>query len=94
MTTNTFVYPHPINIYIISDLGMTVEQFCEIHLYAQSTVATWISRERKVEKLPAAFIYSLALSSSKSMDEVYERLLKLQEEYLKWNEKKKAKKQI
>ncbi len=38
MSINTFVYPYPINVFIISQLGLTVEQFCELHGYKQSTV--------------------------------------------------------
>ncbi|MDV7787704.1 type III secretion system protein PrgN, partial [Enterococcus gallinarum] len=30
MQQNPFVYPYPINVFIISRLGMTVEQFCEL----------------------------------------------------------------
>ncbi|EQV44122.1 hypothetical protein EFZG_03991, partial [Enterococcus faecium TC 6] len=29
MSINTFVYSHPINVYIIKYLGITVDQFCE-----------------------------------------------------------------
>ena len=81
MKTNNYVYPHPINTYIIRQLGVTVEQFCELHGYPQSTVATWITRNKTVESLPASFIYSLSLASSKPMDVIYADLLTLQEEY-------------
>ena len=81
MTTNTFVYPHPINTFIIQQLNYTVQEFCEQFQYPQSTVATWVSRERRIESLPVSFIYSLSLATSKSMDWVYHELLKLQEEY-------------
>ena len=82
MSTNTFVYPYPINVFIIKELGITVEQFCEMYGYPQSTVATWIYRERLVENLPANFIYSLSLATSKDMNYVYIKLLKLQDEYI------------
>ncbi|UUV99334.1 helix-turn-helix domain containing protein [Vagococcus luciliae] len=81
MTTNTFVYPHPINTFIIKHLNYTVQEFCEQFQYPQSTVATWVSRERRIESLPVSFIYSLSLATSKSMDWVYGELLKLQDEY-------------
>ncbi|WP_429951662.1 type III secretion system protein PrgN [Enterococcus sp. AZ101] len=81
MKTNTYVYPHPINTFIIKQLGVTVDQFCELHGYPQSTVATWITRNRSVENLPASFIYSLSLAASKSMDVVYSDLLLLQDDY-------------
>ncbi|MGO2083146.1 type III secretion system protein PrgN [Vagococcus sp.] len=81
MSTNTFVYPHPINTFIIRSIGLTVNEFCELFDYPQSTVATWISRERKVKSLPVSFIYSLSLATSKSMDWVYSELLSLEIEY-------------
>ncbi|MDU7773045.1 MAG: hypothetical protein E7J91_14830 [Enterococcus faecalis] len=51
MPRKTFVYPHPINAYII-------------------------------KQLPISFIYSLSLSASQTMDQVYSDLLKLQDDYL------------
>lgn len=81
MTTNKFVYPHPINTFIIKHLNYTVQEFCEQFQYPQSTVATWVSRERRIESLPVSFIYSLSLATGKSMDWVYDSLLVLQEEY-------------
>ncbi|UDM72710.1 type III secretion system protein PrgN [Vagococcus fluvialis] len=89
MSTNNFVYPHPINVFIIKQLGITVDDFCDIHGYSQSTVATWVSRERKVELLPASFIYAMSLSASKSMDQVYESLIDLQVAYDKYIEENK-----
>ncbi|MBL1227048.1 type III secretion system protein PrgN [Enterococcus sp. BWR-S5] len=84
MSINTFVYSHAINAYVIGELGMTVEQFCELYGFVQSTVATWVRRERLVEDLPAGFIYSLALAAGKDMSTVYDCLLKLQEEYIQF----------
>jgi uncharacterized membrane protein YheB (UPF0754 family) len=81
MSINTFVYPHPINAFIIQQLGVTVDQFCELHGFVQSTVAMWIARNRRVENLPGNFIYCLSLSANRSMDFVYAELLKFQEEY-------------
>ena len=43
---------HPIKMYIRRDLGITVEQFGKLAGIPQSTLATWIKRERRVEKLP------------------------------------------
>jgi hypothetical protein len=83
MPRKTFVYPHPINAYIIKQLGITVEEFCELHAFSQGTVSSWITRNKKIETLPVSFIYSLSLSASKTMDQVYSELfLKLQDEYL------------
>ncbi|EPI33250.1 hypothetical protein D351_00746, partial [Enterococcus faecalis WKS-26-18-2] len=39
-------------------------------------------RNKKIETLPISFIYSLSLSASKTMDQVYSDLLKLQDDYL------------
>lgn len=86
MTANNLVYPHPINVYIIKHLGITVDQFCDLYGYSQSTVATWVSRERKIELLPVSFIYDLSLSASKNMDFVYKELLDLQRSYFRYVE--------
>lgn len=82
MPRKTFVYPHPINAYIIKQLGITVEEFCELHDLSQGTISSWITRNKKIGTLPVSFIYSLSLSASKSMDQVYSDLLKLQDDYL------------
>jgi hypothetical protein len=83
MPRKTFVYPHPINAYIIKQLGITVEEFCELHAFSQGTVSSWITRNKKIETLPISFIYSLSLSAAKpTMDQVYSDLLKLQDDYL------------
>ncbi|MEB8419048.1 type III secretion system protein PrgN [Enterococcus casseliflavus] len=100
MYVDTFVYPYPVNVFIIQQLGITVEQFCELHGFNQGTVASWVTRERSVETLPASFIYSLSLASSRSMGEIYEELLKLQDDYYCYRKKvgckkgKKAKKRL
>lgn len=47
------------------------------------TFASWVTREKSVESLPAAFIYSLSLSSGKNMSEVYNDLLDIQTQ--KWH---------
>lgn len=73
MPRKTFVYPHPINTYIIKQLGITVEEFCELHNLSQGTISSWITRNKKIDTLPVSFIYSLSLSASKSMDQVYSR---------------------
>ncbi|MCO5542166.1 type III secretion system protein PrgN, partial [Enterococcus sp. C91] len=44
--------------------------------------SSWITRNKKIETLPISFIYSLSLSASKTMDQVYSDLLKLQDDYL------------
>ncbi|MGG5311176.1 MULTISPECIES: type III secretion system protein PrgN [Enterococcus] len=81
MSRNTFVYSHPINVFIIKYLGVTVDQFCESYGYSQGTVASWITRNRRVESLPVGFIYDLGLAASSNMSDLYEELLSLQDEY-------------
>ncbi|KAF3370938.1 hypothetical protein [Enterococcus faecium] len=96
MSINTFVYSHPINVYIIKNLGITVEQFCELYAYPQGTVASWITRQRRIKSLPASFVYDLSLASSLNMSDVYEKLLILENEYDQFNsnQQRKVKKQI
>ncbi|NMP59467.1 type III secretion system protein PrgN [Enterococcus mundtii] len=81
MTRNTFVYSHPINVYIIKQLGMTLAQFCELYAHSRGTVSSWITRNRRVESLPVSFIYDLSLAASSNMSSTYEELLSLQDEY-------------
>ena len=94
MSINTFVYPYPINVFIISRLGMTVEQFCELHGYKQSTVASWVTRNRSVKAIPCDFLYSLSLAASLPMDHVYKDLLQLEEQFLLSIDPKKEKKYV
>lgn len=92
MSRNTFVYSHPINVLIIKYLGVTVDKFCESYGYSQGTVASWITRNRRVESLPVGFIYDLGLAASLNMSDVYEKLLILENEYDQFNFKQKQKK--
>ncbi|MES5415104.1 type III secretion system protein PrgN [Enterococcus mundtii] len=96
MSRNTFVYSHPINVFIIKYLGVTVDQFCESYGYSQGTVASWITRNRRVESLPVGFIYDLGLAASLNMSDVYEKLLILENEYDQFtsNQRRKLKTQI
>lgn len=71
-----------------------VEQFCELHGYKQSTVASWVTRNRAVKTLPCDFLYCLSLSSGWSMDGVYRHLLVLEEKFLKSMDPKKKKEQV
>ncbi|HFD0491822.1 TPA: type III secretion system protein PrgN [Enterococcus faecium] len=87
MAMKLYVYSHAVNVYILRYLGMPVEQFCELYGFNQGTVASWVTRERSVETLPASFIYALSLASSRSMGEIYEELLKLQEDYTSYCER-------
>lgn len=81
MKMNTFVYTHPVNMYIIQHLGIPVDTFCTLYDIKQGTISSWITRNKKVETLPVNFIYCLSLASSKPMDFVYDQLLNYQEGY-------------
>ncbi len=94
MSVNTFVYPYPVSVFIIKQLGMSVEEFCELHDYKQSTVATWAYRNRPVGLLPCDFLYCLSLSSGWPMDKVYKELLQLEEQFLLSIDPKKEKKYV
>lgn len=91
MTVNTYVYSHPINVFIIKHLGIPVEQFCSLYGYSQGTLSSWITRKKKIETLPARFIYDLSLAASQTMDYVYSTLLELQKEYILFKENTGAK---
>ncbi|WP_311818305.1 hypothetical protein [Enterococcus viikkiensis] len=72
---------HPIKMYIRHDLGITVEQFGKLAGIPQSTLATWIKRERRVEKLPIDFYQALAIVRKKKIETVYRELLVWQQRY-------------
>lgn len=82
MTVNTYVYSHPINVFIIQQLGIPVDQFCSLYGYSQGTLSSWITRKKKIETLPVRFLYDLSLATSLSMDNVYSTLLDLEKEYI------------
>ncbi|MDT2432727.1 hypothetical protein P7D58_17255 [Enterococcus avium] len=72
---------HPIKMYIRRDLGITVEQFGKLAGIPQSTLATWIKRERRVEKLPIDFYSALATVRKQRIETVYGELLEWQQRY-------------
>jgi hypothetical protein len=94
MSVNTYVYPHPVNVFVIRQLGMTIDEFCDLHSYKQGTVSSWITRNRTVKTLPCDFLYCLSLSSGQSMDHVYQELLMLEQDFLKSLKPKKKKTKI
>lgn len=72
---------HPIKMYIRRDLGITVEQFGKLAGIPQSTLATWIKRDRRVEKLPIDFYSALATVRKQKIELVYGKLLEWQQRY-------------
>lgn len=92
-----YVYSHPVNVFIIGVLGMSVEVFCEQYNFKSGTLSSWVTRNRAVADLPVSFVYSLSLASSSTMDQVYSKLLLFEEEhhnFMKKNMPKKKKKYI
>ena len=78
MPEKKLVFPHPINVFLIGDQDMATEKFCSLYGFNQSRISMWITRDRRVEELPANFVYCLSLASGMSMDKVYDRLLSIQ----------------
>lgn len=72
---------HPIKMYIRRDLGITVEQFGQLAGIPQSTLATWIKRDRRVEKLSIDFYSALATVRQQKIETVYGELLEWQQRY-------------
>ena len=87
--TRAFI-EHPIKMYIRRDLGITVEQFGKLAGIPQSTLATWIKRERRVEKLPIDFYSALATVRQQKIEVVYGELLKWQQRYDRYKQERLA----
>lgn len=94
MSVKTYVYPHPINAFVIGRLGISVEEFCELHGYKQGTVSSWVTRNRSIKAIPCDFLYSLSLAASLPMDYVYKELLQLEEQFLLSIDPKREKKYV
>ena len=82
-----YVYPHPINVFLIGDLDISIVRFCELTGFKQSTLSSWISRNRAVGHLPVDFLLALQLVSNMSMEEIIDRLLNIEAKYFKNNSK-------
>ena len=80
-----YVYPHPINVFLIGDLDMSIVRFCELTGFKQSTLSSWISRNRPVGQLPVDFILALHLVSNQSLENIINRLLQIEAQYFKNN---------
>lgn len=97
MRMKNYVYSHPVNTFIIGDLGISVEVFCELYGFKQGTLSAWVTREREVAGLPISFLYALSLAAGDSMDIIYERLCEYEKNYVdfkKINAPKRKKKRI
>lgn len=81
MLTYKEAVEHPIKMYIRRDLGITVEQFGLVAGIPQPTLATWIRRDRRIEKLPIDFFVSLAKVTHKTIDQTFNELIVWQQRY-------------
>lgn len=97
MSLKNYVYSHPVNVFIIGRLGLSVEVFCEFYGFKQGTLSSWVTREKTVASLPIEFLHGLSLASGETMDQVYDCLCVLEQEYIEYkiaNELRKRKKYI
>ncbi|EOS8029954.1 type III secretion system protein PrgN [Enterococcus faecium] len=90
MLIKNYVYSHPVNVFIIGQLGLSVEVFCEVYGFKQGTLSSWVTREKTVATLPIEFLYALSLASGESMDQVYDCLCILEQEYIEFKKINKA----
>lgn len=72
---------HPINTYIKSYLGLPVEQFARFTGFPQSTLASWVSRNRRVDSLPISFYDAVARINKRTIDQTYKEFIELQDTY-------------
>ncbi|WP_366533422.1 hypothetical protein ACOJIU_18260 (plasmid) [Carnobacterium maltaromaticum] len=72
---------HPILEFIKKELKMNLSDFSAISGIPQSTISTWIRRERELNSLPIHFYVALADLSNLRLDEVYNKLIRLESEY-------------
>lgn len=97
MRMKNYVYSHPVNAFIIGELGISVEVFCELYGFKQGTLSAWVTRERAVSEFPISFLYALSLAAGETMDKVYDRLCEFEKSYSdfkKFNAKKRKKKRL
>ncbi len=90
MLIKNYVYSHPVNVFIIGKLGLSVEVFCEIYGFKQGTLSSWVTREKTVATLPIEFLHALSLACGKTMDQVYDCLYVLEQEYIEFKKINKA----
>ncbi|MEG2847975.1 MAG: hypothetical protein RR904_04260 [Bacilli bacterium] len=72
---------HPVFIFLKDELKMNLSEFSLMSGIPQSTVSTWIERERRIEGLPVYFFVSLSNLANLTLDDVYNELIRLESEY-------------
>ncbi len=48
MSLKNYVYSHPVNVFIIGRLGLSVEVFCELYGFKQGTLSSWVTRKKQL----------------------------------------------
>lgn len=82
MTKVRRIGKHPIFTFLRDELKMNLSEFSVVTGIPQSTVSTWIERERTIETLPMYFFVGLANLGNLSLDQVYNALIVLESEYV------------
>lgn len=82
MSKDFIIGRHPIFVFLKEELRLNLSEFCLLTGIPQSTISTWIKRKRSVESLPGYFFVSLSNVGNKTLDEVYNSLIRLESEYL------------
>lgn len=72
---------HPILVFLKKDLKMNLSDFSAVSGIPQSTISTWMQRERELTSLPIYFYVALSGVSNLKLDEVYNALIRLESEY-------------
>ncbi|MEE3553442.1 type III secretion system protein PrgN, partial [Pseudomonas aeruginosa] len=72
MSLKNYVYSHPVNVFIIGRLGLSVEVFCELYDFKQGTLSSCVTREKTFASLPMEFLHALSLASGEATDQVYD----------------------
>lgn len=73
---------HPVLIFLKEELKMNLSEFCLTTGIPQSTISTWFKREWGIEKYPIYFFVGIAALGDFTIDEVYNKLIRLESEYL------------
>ncbi|MEJ4378398.1 hypothetical protein SKA88_15850 [Enterococcus faecium] len=60
--------------------------------FKQGTLSSWVAREKTVATLPIEFLHALSLACGETMDQVYDCLCVLEQEYIEFKKDNKSKK--
>ena len=82
MPRKIFVYPHPINTYIIKQLGITVENFVNYMLLLKELSLLRLLATKKLKHFLFHLFILFTLSATKLWIRYIQTFLKLQDDYL------------